>query len=397
MPRAVLHLRPGREKPLLRRHPWIFSGAIQEVIGSPAPGEVVDIKASDGSWLAYAAYSPRSKISARVLSWQEDEPIDRAFLRERLLRSIVRRENLLTFSKSNAWREVFSEADGLPGLVVDRYDDVRVLQLTTAWADGQRDLITDLLEEIGGCSTIFERSDADVRELEGLQPRVGLLWGRPLEDDVVIHEAGLRIKVDIEHGHKTGTYLDQRDNRAAVAEWSAEADVLDAFCYSGGFGLGCLAAGARHITFLDSSPAALSLVDQNLKLNGLDGGDYDLLQDDVFKALRSMRDRRAEFDLIILDPPKFAPTAAQAGRASRAYKDINLLALKLLKPGGLLATFSCSGGVPGTLFQKIVSDAALDAGVSCRIIRHFEQAADHPVDLTFPEGSYLKGLLLRVG
>lgn len=396
MTQAEVLLKSGREKPLLRKHPWIFSGAIEAVMGEPAPGDVVDVRASDRSWLACAAYSPRSQISARVLSWQEGETVDRAFIRERMIRSIERRDGILGLSQTNARREVFSESDGMPGLVVDRYGDVRVVQLTTAWADAQRYVITELLGDIGGCSTIFERSDADVRELEGLQPRVGLLWGAPLDSEILIEEAGLRIQVDIEHGHKTGYYLDQRDSRAVVSGWSVDAEVLDAFCYSGGFGLGCLAAGAKHVTFLDSSPTALALLGQNIRLNGLDRGNHGLLQDDVFKALRAMRDRRAGFDLIILDPPKFAATAAQAGKASRAYKDINLLALKLLRPGGLLATFSCSGGISAALFQKILADAALDAGVSCRIIRHFEQAADHPVQLAFPEGSYLKGMLLRV-
>ena len=268
MTQAQLLLRPGREKPLLRRHPWIFSGAIDAIVGEPAAGGVVDIRASDGSWLAYAAYSPQSQISARVLSWEEDKSIDQVFIRERILRSIRRRDGITNLSRTAARREVFSESDGIPGLVVDRYGDVRVIQLTTAWADGHRDLITGLLADVGGCSTIFERSDADVRELEGLQPRVGLLWGAPLEGEILIEEADLRIQVDIQHGHKTGYYLDQRDNRVAVAEWSADAEVLDAFCYSGGFGLGCLAAGAKHVTFLDSSPAALALVSQNIKLNG---------------------------------------------------------------------------------------------------------------------------------
>lgn len=391
-----MRLHPGREKPLLRRHPWVFSGAVSEVEGNPAPGDVVDVRASDGAWLARAAYSPHSQIRARVLSWIEDEEVDEGFIRDRIARSIARRQTILSRSITNAQREVFSESDELPGLIVDRYDTVRVLQLTTAWADGQRGLLADLFMGLGGCTSVYERSDAEVRTLEGLQPREGHLAGEPVQAAILIEESELRFLVDVIRGHKTGFYLDQRANRVAVAAHAAGRQVLDAFCYSGSFGIACLAAGASHVTFLDSSPSALEQVEAHLDLNALDSGRHDLLQEDVFLALRSMRDRRAQYDMIILDPPKFAATSAQAGKASRAYKDINLLALKLLRPGGLLATFSCSGGVSPALFQKILADAAQDAQVSCRIIERYGQAADHAVALNFPESSYLKGLLVQV-
>ncbi len=393
---ACVRLHPGREKPLLRRHPWVFSGAIAEVEGAPTPGEVIDVLASDGTWLARAAYSPQSQIRARVLSWIQGEAVDDGLLRDRIVRSIGRREPMLSPSITNAQREVFSESDDLPGVIVDRYDTVRVLQLTTAWADGQRELLAELLLELGECSSVYERSDAEVRKLEGLQPREGHLAGEPIQGEILIEENGLRFKVDILHGHKTGYYLDQRANRQSVAAHAAGRQVLDAFCYSGGFGIASLAAGASHVTFLDSSSSALAHVEGNLELNALNQGKHELLQQDVFQALRAMRDRRAQFDMIILDPPKFAATSAQAGKASRAYKDINLLALKLLRPGGLLATFSCSGGISPALFQKILADAALDAQVGSRILDRYGQAADHPVALTFPESSYLKGMLIQV-
>jgi 23S rRNA (cytosine1962-C5)-methyltransferase len=391
-----IQLKPGRERPLRRRHPWIFSGALQSVRGEPAPGEIVEVVSSSGEWLAFAAYSPVSQIRARVISWTREARPDADLIRARIIAAIKAREPFQAAFHSNAWREVFSESDGLPGLIIDRYDDVRVVQLHTAWAESIRDLLVDVLAGQQDSRLIYERSDLDVRQLEGLEPRTGVLRGEDSGPPVEIYEGNLRYFVDYHAGHKTGFYLDQKENRAWLGQMNPGSAVLDAFSYTGAFGIISLAAGAEHVTAIDSSGPALEMAAGNLRLNGFELDHFTPLEDDVFSALRGLRDRRAAFDLIVLDPPKFAATTSQVGRASRAYKDINLLALKLLRPGGLLATFSCSGGVSTDLFQKIVADAALDAGVQASIVHYFHQAADHPVELAFPESQYLKGFLVRV-
>jgi len=393
--RASVRLKPGRDRPLRRKHPWIFSGAIESVAGEPGPGSIIEIVSADGEWLAYAAYSPHSQIRGRVLSWDRQSTPDEDFLQSRITEAIQARSAWLGSSRSNAWREVFSESDGLPGLIVDRYADIRVIQLHTVWADTMRDPIVRVLAGSGDCSAIYERSDLDVRRLEGLESQSGLLWGDYGGSPVEITEGSLRYLVDIESGHKTGFYLDQKENRAWLGRFGVAGDVLDAFSFTGAFSIVALAAGARHVTAIDSSGPALEMAAGHVRLNGVDPDRFEAIEDDVFSALRGLRDRRAAFDLIILDPPKFAATTSQVGRASRAYKDINMLALKLLKPGGYLATFSCSGGVGSELFQKIVADAAVDAGVQASILHHFHQAADHPVRLSFPESQYLKGFFLQ--
>ncbi|MFN2275307.1 MAG: class I SAM-dependent rRNA methyltransferase [Anaerolineales bacterium] len=393
---SVLRLKPGRERPLQRKHPWIFSGAVQSIDGQPGSGEIVEVLSSAGDWLGYAAYSPSSQIRGRVISWDSNVPVDSDLIHTRILQAIEHRHQWLKAARSNAVREVFSESDGLPGLIVDRYDEVRVVQLHTAWADSVRDVILDTLVQTGDVSLVYERSDADVRKLEGLDLRAGVMWGESKDSPVEITEGALRFAVDIQSGHKTGFYLDQKENRLWLGSTSLTGEVLDAFAYTGAFSMVCLAAGAEHVTAIDSSHPALQRAAEHARLNGFDPDRLDTIEDDVFHALRNLRDRMASFNLIVLDPPKFAATTAQVGRASRAYKDINLLALKLLKPGGLLCTFSCSGGVSGELFQKIVADAALDAGVQASIVHHFHQASDHPVPLAFPESEYLKGFLVRV-
>jgi 23S rRNA (cytosine1962-C5)-methyltransferase len=392
---ASIRLKAGRERPLKRRHPWIFSGAIESVHGDPAAAESVDVFSSQGEWFATAAYSPHSQIRGRVLSWDRDQEIGPEFIRARIDQALRNRVPWQKLGESNAWREVFSESDGMPGLIVDRYDDVRVVQFHTAWADSERDTIVQALSERGDCRLIYERSEAEVRQLEGLESRSGVLWGEYESNPIEIFEGDLRYLVDIQSGHKTGFYLDQKENRAWLRRMVSAGSVLDAFAYTGSFSLVCLKAGAEHVTAIDSSRSALEMAQKNLDLNRLEPDRFDVLEEDVFTALRGFRDRGASFDLIILDPPKFAATAAQVGRASRAYKDINLLAMKLLKPGGTLATFSCSGGVSGELFQKIVADSALDAGVQAAIRHHFHQACDHPVQLAFPESQYLKGFLVQ--
>jgi len=383
----------GRDKSLLRRHPWIFSGAVKSVDGSAQSGDTLRVQSIDGHFLAYAAYSAKSQIVARVLSFDEKDVIDEAFLRRRIRTAIAGRASLA--SSTDAVRLIHAESDGLPGVVVDRYGDIAVLQLSTAGADPQRDLLARILMKEANVKTVYERSDADVRELEGLAPRNGLVAGEPLDPETVIEENGLRIAVDIANGHKTGFYLDQRENRAMTRSLASGADVLNCFCYTGTMSVSALAGGAKSVLSIDSSGPALATAARNVALNNLDTSRAEWLEADVFQALRKLRDQARSFDLIILDPPKFAPTAHHAEKAARAYKDINLLGLKLLRPGGHLMTFSCSGGISADLFQKIVAGAALDANVDAQMLRHLSPGIDHPVALNFPEGEYLKGLLLR--
>ncbi|MBM3123910.1 MAG: 23S rRNA (cytosine(1962)-C(5))-methyltransferase RlmI [Chloroflexi bacterium] len=386
-------LKPGREKSLLRRHPWIFASAVQSVDEpTSVSGSTVDLLSSEGKFLARAAFSPHSQIRARVWTF-EDEPVGSGFLRRRIRTAIELRQSLKVAIHSNAFRLVNAESDGIPGLIVDRYDDVLVLQSLTAGSEFWKQTCADLLVEETGIRSIYERSDADVRDLEGLEPARGILRGAIPESQITIMENGLKFLVDIEHGHKTGFYLDQRDNRRRVGELAKDREVLNCFCYTGGFSLNALANGAKSVLSVDSSAAALGLLEKNLALNALPVERHTSLEGDIFQLLRKFRDENRSFDLIVLDPPKFAPTSAQADKASRAYKDINLLAFKLLRSGGILATFSCSGGVDTALFQKIVAAAALDAGAEASIIEHLSQAADHPVNLHFPEGAYLKGLI----
>lgn len=388
-----LTLRPGREKALKRRHPWIFSGAVARVDGEPGLGETVEVRSSAGEILAVAAYSPRSQIRARVWDWHS-RAIDGDFFRERIAQAVSLRARLFDGEATDAVRLVHGESDGLPGIVADRYGDTIVLQLSSAGGERWRDEIADALLAAVAGARIWERSDADVRELEGLTPHCGPLRGAPPPEKIVVRERGLRFHVELERGHKTGFYLDQRDNRARMRELAAGCEVLDCFAYTGGFAVSALAGAARSVTAIESSGPALDLARANAELNRLDAAEW--IEGDVFQRLRQFRDHGREFDLVVLDPPKFAPTAMHVERASRAYKDINLLAFKLLRPGGALMTFSCSGGVSPELFQKIVAGAALDAGVNARIERWLHAAPDHPVALSFPEGEYLKGLLCRV-
>ncbi len=389
----ALVLKPGREKSLKRRHPWVFSGAVAKVQGTPGPGETVAIRSATGEFLAVAAYSPKSQIVARVWDW-EDRAIDGAFFSKIIGRAVEQRRALLDGNDTDAIRLVHGESDGLPGVVADRYADTVVLQLTSAGAERWRDVIADKLIEASGASRIWERSDAEVRALEGLAPVIAALRGKREPTRIAISEHGLRFEIDLERGHKTGFYLDQRDNRRRVRALARGRDVLDGFCYSGGFALNARAGGAKSVTAVDSSAEALALARSNAELNKLAPAEW--LEGDVFQLLRRFRDQGRNFDLVVLDPPKFAPTAAHAEKAARAYKDINLLAFKLLRPDGLLVTFSCSGGVSADLFQKIIAGAALDAGVQAQIIERLGPGADHPVALNFPEGDYLKGLICRV-
>ncbi len=391
-----LILKAGREKSVLNRHPWIFSGAVARVDGAPASGETVCVRSSQREALGWAAYSPDSQIRARMWSWRPEESIDADFLRGRLRQSLALRSAFFPSEDTNAVRLVHAELDGLPGLIVDRYGDVLVVQCLTAGVELWRETLADLLVELTGVQTIYERSDVDVRKLEGLPERTGMLRGECPEEKLAITENGLRFWVDVKRGHKTGFYLDQRDNRELLRRASRDREALNCFAYTGGFAVYALAGGARSVLSVDTSAGALALGEENLALNGLPAERAEWLEGDVFQVLRALRDRARSFDLIVLDPPKFAPTLAQAEKAARGYKDINLLAFKLLRPGGLLFTFSCSGGISRDLFQKIVAGAALDAGVDARMHTWLSQAADHPVALNFPEGAYLKGLVCSV-
>ena len=368
-----------------------------------APGATVDLISSEGHFLARASYSPVSQIRARVWTFI-DEPVDKEFFRKRIKAAIEMRQRLKVESHSNAYRLIHAESDGIPGLIVDRYDDVLVLQSLTAGSEFWKETFADLLVEETGIQNIYERSDADVRELEGLKPQTGILrYSGSISDiesqisNIVIVEYGLKFKVNIATGHKTGFYLDQRHNRHRVGEFAKDRDVLNCFCYTGGFSIHALANGAKSVLSVDSSADALALLEENIALNDLPADRHTSREGDVFQLLRKFRDENRSFDMIILDPPKFAPTAAHAEKASRAYKDINLLAFKLLRHGGMLFTYSCSGGIDAALFQKIVASAALDAGTDATIIEHLSQGSDHPVSLHFPEGAYLKGLVCVKG
>ena len=390
---ARVTLQPGREKSLMQWHPWVFSGSIATVEGTPAAGDTVLLHASDGVPLASAAWSPESKIRARVWSFDTHEEIDAAFFRARVRTAVRARDELLDCTH-NACRLIHGESDGLPGLIADRYQDVVVVQMLAVGAERWRDTLVDALAEATGCAAIYERSNVDVRGLEGLAPREGPVRGT-MPPSVDIVEDGLRFAVDVARGQKTGFYLDQRDNRRRVRALASDREVLNCFSYTGGFTVAALAGGAKSVLSIDSSAEALALGRNNVAANAFDSARAEWRDADVFVELRKLRDAARTFDMIVLDPPKFAPTAQHAEKAARAYKDINLLALKLLRPGGLLATFSCSGGISADLFQKIVAGAALDARANAVVVGHFEASADHPVALSFPQGDYLKGLLVR--
>jgi 23S rRNA (cytosine1962-C5)-methyltransferase len=399
---ATVVLKPGREKPAGNRHPWIFSGAVSRIEGQVEDGDLVRVATARGDLVATGYLNRRSQIVVRLLTWDPDQAVDSDFWRRRLERAIAGRSRLGFDSTTDAYRLVYAEADGLPGLVVDRYADWLVVQCLTLGMARRRDEIVSLLADPSIYATqnlpapagIYGRDDADVRRKEGLSLESGLLWGREPPDRIEIVEYGCRFLVDVKRGHKTGFYLDQRESRRRMAAYCAGADVLNAFAYTGGFGVYAGLAGARSVVNVDTSIEALELAEENLALNGCPP--QDLLAGDVFQVLRGYRDEGQAFDLIVLDPPKFATSQSQVLAASRGYKDINLLAMQLLRPGGLLLTFSCSGLVSADLFQKIVFGASVDAGRDVQILGHLTQGPDHPVLLTFPESAYLKGFVCRV-
>jgi len=390
---ATVVLKPGREKPVHNRHPWIFSGAIGRIAGQVEDGGLVRVVDSQGQYLATGYLNRRSQIAVRLLTWEE-EGVDADFWRRRLQRAISGRAWLASDPATNAYRLVNAESDGLPGLVVDRYNGWLVVQCLTLGMARRRDEIVALLAGLEQAEGIYARDDAEVRLKEGLPLETGPLWGAEPPDRVEIAEHGHRFLVDVKRGHKTGFYLDQRENRRRAATRCSGAEVLNLFAYTGGFGVYAGRAGAQQVVNVDSSAEALALAEQNLALNGC--APQEMVTGDAFQVLRRYREQGRRFDVVILDPPKFATSQTQVMAASRGYKDANLLALHLLRPGGFLVTFSCSGLVSADLFQKILFAASVDARRDVQILERLAQGADHPVLLTFPESAYLKGLLCRV-
>lgn len=393
-----LFLKPGRDKPVRNRHPWIFSGAIKRTEGRLDPGDLVAVRTTGGDYLATAYVNRRSQVTARVLTWDADVPIDSAFWFGRIERAAALRDHLQLATVTNAVRLINAEADGLPGLIVDQYDDVLVMQCLTAGIDRRKRMLASLLADRFQPRAIIDRSDADVRKKEGLSLTTGILAGEPPSGPVMIDEHGLTFAVDVMGGHKTGFYLDQRENRKLVcdARFVNERDVLNLFAFSGGFGVYAARHGAKSVVNVDASADAIAQAEANMARNGLLRHQDSYLVADAFHYLRQCRDTGRQFDVIILDPPKFAHSRRDIDNATRGYKDLNWLSLRLLRPGGLLATFSCSGRISADLFQKVVFGAAIDAGRNAQIIHSMTQSADHPVLLTFPESAYLKGLLCRV-
>lgn len=386
-------VKQGREKSLKRRHPWLFSGAIQKVAGAPEPGETVEIVTAAGQFLGHGAWSPQSQMSVRMWSFSNEE-IGPDFFRRKIRQAADLRNSPVFGQHTTGIRLIHSESDGLPGFTVDRYGEYLVCQISTTGADYWKDTLVEILHEVVPCKGIFERSDLAVRKKEGLRESVKTLWGEDPPETLEITEEGRKYTVNIRTGHKTGFYLDQRDNRSLVGSCSKDLDVLDCFSYTGGFAVAALTGGARQVTLIDSSGPALAQADLNIRLNGISPDRFTLMEADVFQALRRFRSDDRKFNLIVLDPPKFVESRSQVDKGARAYKDINMIALQLLSPGGLLFTFSCSGHMEDLLFQKIVADAALDADREVKILRWLSQAPDHPVMTSFPEGKYLKGLMV---
>ena len=423
-------LKPSKEKSLLRRHPWVYANAIERVDGKPASGATVVVRASDGRFLARAAYSPHSQIRLRVWSFDEAEPIDHAFFKRRVQRAMAHRRAFVR--DTCAVRLVFGEADGLPGLIVDYYladapgelarpegirqsgpgdapngnlpepgDEIAargqlVCQFMAAGVEAWKEAIVAALVGATGCPNVYERSDVSIREKEGLEQTTGVLAGAAPPQQLIARENGVRYHIDVRSGHKTGFYVDQRENRALVQAHAADRDVLNCFCYTGGFSLAALKGGARRVVSIDSSGEALALARANVEANGFEAARAEWLDADAFRTLRRLTDEGERYDLVVLDPPKFAPAREHVDRAARAYKDINLSGFRLLRPGGLLFTYSCSGAIDADLFQKIVAGAAADARVDARILKRLGAGVDHPTLASFPEGEYLKGLLLQI-
>jgi len=390
-------LEKGREKSLQRRHPWVFSGAIKQVESKPARGETVDILSAGNDWLARGSYSPDSQITVRAWTFDKDENIDRDFFRSKIVKALEFRQKLSGIGTDfTAYRIIAAEADGLPGLIVDRYADYLVVQFLASGVELHKQLIVELLAELTACKGIYERSDVAVRLKEGLTETAGLLYGEEPPEKIEIREHAQKFFVDVRQGHKTGFYLDQRDNRDYLYKHATGKTVLNCFSYTGGFGVAAALGGAAMVTNVDTSAPMLALGSENMQLNGIVDKCFENIEADVFCLLRKFRAEGRKFDIIVLDPPKFADAKNHMDKACRGYKDIAILGFQLLNPGGQLYTFSCSGLMVPELFLKITADAALDAGTDAHIIKRFSQAPDHAVSLNFPESHYLKGLLLNI-
>ena len=393
---ARISLNVGREKSLLRKHPWIFSKAINKIKGKPMLGDTVDVFDSKGNWLAKGAYSPESQIRIRIWSFDEHQEIDRDFFFNKLQKAQVRRDWFIAQGKLTGYRLIAGESDGLPGVTIDKYDNFLVCQLLSAGADFHRYTLVSCLKELYPDCHIYERSDVDVRKKEGLEPVTGWLTEPQDSTECVIEEHGIKIHVDVATGHKTGFYLDQRDSRLTAGKFAKDKTILNCFSYTSTFALHCAANNAKEVINVDVSQSALDMGKRNLDLNGLADANVSFVKADVFKLLRTYREEKRRFDMIILDPPKFVESKAQLTGACRGYKDINMLAMQLLNPGGILLTFSCSGLMEASLFQKVVADAALDAKRNVYFVERLQQAADHPISSNYPEGYYLKGLVCQV-
>lgn len=391
---AEVRLKPGREKSVLRRHPWLFAGAVAKVAGAPAAGDTVRVLDHEGCFLAYGAWSPESQLRLRLWSWGETEAVDAGFFRDRIARAWRLRQMLGIPETTGAWRLCHAEADGLPGVTVDCYNDFAVVQLSSAGADAHRAMVVEALLQLHSWRGIYERSDLAVLAQEGLPERTGILAGEMPPENLEIAEEGRRFLVDIRHGHKTGFYCDQRVNRSLVQRFARGKRVLNLFSYTGGFGVAAALGGAAEVVNVDSSQPALAAAERNFALNGIAAGRCTNIAADCFSYLRRCRGEKQSYDLIVLDPPKLVDSQQSLTRGARAYKDAALQSFHLLAPGGMLFTFSCSGWMKRELFAKVMADAALDAKCDAVAVMELDQAPDHPVPCAFPEGRYLKGLLL---
>ncbi|MGN1392762.1 MAG: class I SAM-dependent rRNA methyltransferase [Succinivibrionaceae bacterium] len=393
--KIILH--PTREKSLKRKHPWIFSKAIQEVINAPKNGADIEVFDSNGNFLAIASYSPNSQIRARVWTFDHNQKIDITFFENRIKVAFEARQLMLKETGMSACRLIDAESDYIPGLIIDKYNNYLVLEVLSAGAEYHLNDIVNALRILFPQDNIYERSDVDVRKKEGLELRKGVIYGNPPPEELAITEnGGMQILVDIINGHKTGYYLDQRDNRAALTKYCYKKTVLNCFSYTGGFSLYALKGRASSVYNVDVSDRALQTAKRNIVLNHLDPGRVKFIKEDVFQFLRKEKQLGHTYDVIILDPPKFAESQSQLAKACRGYKDINMIAASILNKGGYLMTYSCSGHMTPDLFQKVVADAILDAGRDGQIVEFLTQASDHPVATPYPEGLYLKGLVIRI-
>jgi len=389
-------LKKGKEKAVLHKHPWVFSGAIEKVKGKPTNGEIVKLLDAKGTFMAYGFYNDQSRVALRLLEWDETANIDEAWWRSKVAVAVAARGSILQEGITDTCRLIFSESDYLPGLIVDKYADHLSLQILTSGMENVKPIIIDELQKLLNPTSIFDRSDASSREHEGMAPSFGILAGSQPPELVEVWENGLRYGINIAEGQKSGFYCDQRENRRVLAHYANDKNVLDCFSYTGGFTLNCFQNEAKSVTSVDSSALAIETLKSNLVLNEFETLEHRAIQSDVNKQLRKFKEDGETFDVIILDPPKYAPSRSALDRAARAYKDLNRLAMLLLTPGGLLATYSCSGAMDMTTFKQILAWAALDAGKEVQFIHQFCQPGDHPVRASFPEGEYLKGLLCRV-